>query len=240
MRLEAPVPVYSSARLLVYSSTRLPVSRFPFPVSSGSDSSRQRIEGESRCCRGVVCLLLGAISSGEGGCRVTRDHFHNSAVRILRDRAARIEQQRAANAARPRARFWLPSLLALSSLLAILAFLAPQPFASFCLRSSFTTLPPSFPPPFPSDRSALRVYTFASQHLHTYTHVHGFGYPSAKSPLSQLFPPLCLSSEVSQFLLPRFLRGIFRSPSNTQLSIYQTRLSYRFRYSVRGRGSSTG
>lgn len=49
---------------------------------------------------GAVCLLLEAISSGEGGCRVTRGHFHNSAVRILRGRAARIEQQRAVEAAR--------------------------------------------------------------------------------------------------------------------------------------------
>lgn len=35
-----------------------------------------------------------AVSRSKGGCRVTRQHFHNSAVRILGDRAARIEQQR--------------------------------------------------------------------------------------------------------------------------------------------------
>lgn len=61
---------------------------------------RRQVTGLER----VVCLLLEAISSGEGGCRVTRDHFHNSAVRILSNRAARIEQQqRAAKATRERA-----------------------------------------------------------------------------------------------------------------------------------------
>jgi hypothetical protein len=71
-----------------------------FPTTPGP-ASRRMARGAAGP-HGAVCLLLEAISSGEGGCRVTRGHFHNSAVRILRGRAARIEQQRAAEAARTR------------------------------------------------------------------------------------------------------------------------------------------
>lgn len=86
----------------------------------------------------VVCLLLEAISPSKGGCRVTQDHFHNSAVRILSDRAARIEQQHvSAKAAKPRSSppllgrslslsLSLSLLLPLLPLLLLLFFLFPS------------------------------------------------------------------------------------------------------------------
>ena len=70
-----------------------------FPQLPSGPAARRKVRSAAGPY-GEVCLLLEAISSGEGGCRVTRGHFHNSAVRILRGRAARIEQQHEAEAAR--------------------------------------------------------------------------------------------------------------------------------------------
>lgn len=107
----------------------------PFRISQLPQDLRRAGRGAAGTY-GAVCLLLEAISSGEGGCRVTQGHFHNSAVRILRGRAARIEQQRATEAARTLLVLEVLSL-SLSSLVFLLSFFS---ITSLSFASTFSDL----------------------------------------------------------------------------------------------------
>lgn len=104
--------------------------------------------------------MLEAISSGEGGCRVTRGHFHNSAVRILRGRAARIEQQRAAEAARTLL------VLQVSPFAPLSLYLSLSLVLLHCQSSSRCSSPPPHAHRHPSSPPAFQ--TFSSLWLTTY------------------------------------------------------------------------